>query len=470
VAPEEAQNYEPMMDRAARPGKSGMKLVLMAGFGAVLALMAVGAIDSIRANRGIELGNAKLIQSYVERHHSLERIRSTLYFSGTLVRDYLLESDPTAAEAQLNALRNVRGEMTTALKEYSIALGPEERDLFLELEKQVTAYWSELAPIFRWSAEERRGRGYEFLQTQILPRRTMMVGIADQIDAVSEKALVAGNRRSAELFNSFRRRILIMLALMLAVGLLVAGFSIAQILRLEKEARLRYQEIARARAELRELSAKLVDAQEQERRSISRELHDEVGQALSAVLVEIGNLTVITPEDNHEARRLLSTTKKLAEESMNAVRNLSLLLRPSMLDDFGLVPALHWQAREVSRRTGMRVHVAAENVSDELPEEHKTCIYRVVQEALHNCSRHADAHNVKIAADQEENRILLSVKDDGKGFDPYHVRGLGLIGMEERVKHLGGVFHVESRPGSGTLLKIELPLVQTASKAVEISV
>jgi signal transduction histidine kinase len=137
---------------------------------------------------------------------------------------------------------------------------------------------------------------------------------------------------------------------------------------------------------------------------------------------------------------------------------MTLLLRPSMLDDFGLVPALEWQAREVSKRTGLRVHVTAAETPEELPDEHKTCIYRVVQEALHNCSRHAQARNVRVVVSQGLAKILLSVEDDGRGFDAGRVRGLGLVGMQERVHHLGGEFEVHSEPGHGTRVAVELPL------------
>jgi signal transduction histidine kinase len=210
--------------------------------------------------------------------------------------------------------------------------------------------------------------------------------------------------------------------------------------------------------ELTDLSARLVSAQEEERRSISRELHDEVGQSLSALLMEAGNAAaLVAPKDAH-VRQHVESIKKLAEASVNIIRNMTLLLRPSMLDDFGLVPALEWQAREVSKRTGIRVHVAAADSAGELPDELKTCIYRVVQEALHNCARHAQARTVRVVVRQEESRIVLSVEDDGRGFDARRVRGLGLVGMEERVRHLGGAFHVRSAPGSGTKVDVELPL------------
>ena len=122
----------------------------------------------------------------------------------------------------------------------------------------------------------------------------------------------------------------------------------------------RYQEGARTRRELQELSARLLSAQEEERRAISRELHDEVGQSLSALLMEAGNAAAHVPPDSAEVRRHVDSIKRLAEASVNVIRNMTLLLRPSMLDDFGLVPALEWQAREVSKRTGLRVQVSAD--------------------------------------------------------------------------------------------------------------
>jgi signal transduction histidine kinase len=142
------------------------------------------------------------------------------------------------------------------------------------------------------------------------------------------------------------------------------------------------------------------------------------------------------------------------------VRDLALLLRPSMLDDFGLVPALNWHAREMTKRTGLSVVVAADDEADYLPDEHKTCIYRLVQEAVNNSTRHANARNVEVTVKREAERVLFSVRDDGAGFDTRFVRGLGLLGMEERVRRLGGQFRLDSHLGRGTLIAAELPLAQ----------
>ena len=255
------------------------------------------------------------------------------------------------------------------------------------------------------------------------------------------------------------------------MGLLLALFSVRRILGLENETSSHLREISRARTELKQLSARLVEAQEEERRAISRELHDEIGQALTGVLVEMANLSTLIRGGHVDAlEEKAAQIKGEVENSISVVRNLALLLRPSMLDDLGLVPALQWQAREVSKRSGVWVKVTAEQVSEDLPEGHKTCVYRVVQEALHNCMQHASAKHVEVTVRQEAEGLMLSIRDDGRGFDSRHGRGMGLLGMEERVSHLGGRFTVGSTPGQGTLLQVMLPLpvapAQPASEMV----
>jgi len=150
--------------------------------------------------------------------------------------------------------------------------------------------------------------------------------------------------------------------------------------------------------------------------------------------------------------------KSLAERSVETVRNMALLLRPSMLDDLGLIPALEWQGREVSRSSRIEVEVEAEGVSENLPDETGICLYRLVQEALHNAVRHSEARNARVRIEQSGGRIRLRVTDDGRGFDPSRTRGLGILGMEERVRRLGGKLRIQSEPGKGATVEAELPV------------
>src|SRR6185437_563724 len=198
---------------------------------------------------------------------------------------------------------------------------------------------------------------------------------------------------------------------------------------------------------------------EDERKTISRELHDEVGQILTGLRMELGSLW--RGEADAAFRERLDSVKGLAEETLRSVRNLALLLRPSMLDDLGLGAALRWQAKEFSARSGIPVSIDIEGEVNSLPEAFRICLYRAIQEALTNCLRHAEANRVTIAIVQEKDLVSASIQDNGRGFETssLRTRGLGLVGMEERVRALQGELTVSSRPGFGTLIRIELPLV-----------
>jgi signal transduction histidine kinase len=158
---------------------------------------------------------------------------------------------------------------------------------------------------------------------------------------------------------------------------------------------------------------------------------------------------------------LLQITKRLTEETLRTVWNIAMGLRPSTLDDSGIVPAVRWQASELSRRTCIPVELQIEGDFDHLGDEGRTCLYRVVQEALTNCARHAQAMTIQITMQGNKESVCLSIRDDGLGFDTARARGLGLIGIEERVKELGGSLAVRSWPHRGTLLRVEIPLASS---------
>ncbi len=435
------------------------RLALIAGFGGLLILMAFAGADGIRALQQIQTSNDRIRDDFLLRTQVLERIRSDLYLSGTYVRDYLLEPQPGNAEGHRYTLVETRTDMDAALQKYSRLLSSSESQPFGVLTRELAEYWRVLEPTFEWTADRRQKAGDAFLRDEVFPRRTSMLAIADQIGRLNEAQLNSGKVAVQGAFRQFRSRLMITIGLTISLGFALALFSTRKILKLEDKSAQHYNEMSNARAELKQLSARLLEAQEEERRLISRELHDEVGQALTGVLVEMANLSnLIRNKEESALSKKADQIKRLLEGSISVVRNMALLLRPSMLDDLGLVPALQWQAREASKRSGLWVRVAAEEVSDELTEDHKTCIYRIVQEALHNIVQHANAKNVRISVTQEADRLLLSIQDDGRGFNPPQERGMGLIGMEERVSALGGRLVVESASGAGTLLRVALPL------------
>jgi signal transduction histidine kinase len=420
--------------------------------------MALAGIDALRVLQQFRRSDDQIRRHYLSENHVLNDIRSDVYVSGTYVRDYLLEPEPRRADTYRTSLEEVRKHMQAALDSYGRQVAPAEVQHYTALRAELTDYSGVLAPVLQWDPAERRRSGYAFLRDEVFPRRQNMLALANRIDDLNEQQLDSGNRQVVALLVNFQTRLLLTLLAALALGLGLALFTMRRIFRLEEQARLQYVEVSEARTHLKELSARLVQAQEEERRSLSRELHDEVGQALSAVLVELHNLSAgIAFRSEEQSRLHVETIQGLVESTVGVVRNMALLLRPSMLDDLGLIPALKWQARESSKSTSMNVTVVAQLETDELPDQYKTCIYRVVQEALHNCARHSRAAMVRIRVEQQPDRLLLNIQDDGQGFDARQTKGLGLLGIQERVTRLGGTCQVHSRPGNGTTLSVELP-------------
>lgn len=440
------------------------RVAVLAGFGGLLAIITLAGIDSWRVMQEIRRNEAQIRQEFLSRNHLLNSIRSDVYLSGTYVRDYLLDPESDRAESYRDTLQQVRKEMDVALESYGNKLDAQESKHYTDLKIKLAGYWDILDPVLQMNARERQSKGYVFLRDEVFPRRKAMLDIANRIDDINEQQLNAGNERDAALLSSFQNRLAVTLLVTVLLGIGMAAFSTTRILKLESRAHMQYGEVSEARKQLENLSARLVQAQETERRSLARELHDEVGQALSAVLVELRNLSGgLAVQSEEQLSRHVETIKGLVENTVRTVRNMSLLLRPSMLDDLGLIPALRWQAREVSRQTSMDVTVSTDLVSDDLPDEYKTCIYRVVQEALHNSSRHSHATAVRIQVRQELRQLSLSIRDNGRGFDVKQSKGMGLLGIEERVAHLGGRCTIQSEPGSGTAIDIDLPFTREQS-------
>ena len=306
--------------------------------------------------------------------------------------------------------------------------------------------------------EERRRQAENMLAEHLVPVQKQILDWSGKLQAWNGERLQQADRSLVTQFANLQGSLSRVLAIGFGSGLLLVLGSMAYIVRLDRQTRARYVELARSRHALQQLSARLVDAQETERRAISRELHDEVGQSLGALLVDIGRLSTTLNGGHPEVKAQLDNLKSVAERTFQSVRNMALLLRPSMLDDLGLAAALEWQGREVSRRSEIEVSVESESVPENLPDEYKIYIYRLVQEALNNAVRHSGARNAKVVVERLAKSIVVRVTDDGRGFDPARSRGMGILGMEERVKRLGGALRVESQPGKGATVTADLPI------------
>lgn len=220
--------------------------------------------------------------------------------------------------------------------------------------------------------------------------------------------------------------------------------------------------LERIEEERRKAGTLAMRAQEEERRRLARDLHDEVNQALTAILLRLEALAQDSPDARLDE---VNELKRLVNQAMEELLNLARQLRPSALDDHGLLPAVETQLKRFSARTGVEVTLNADGEPDLLPEDVQTAVYRILQEALANIGRHAAATAVGVDVEVEDDRLELRIRDDGAGFDPLTVTrnggegpgaGLGLSGMAERARLAGGELDVRSSPGVGTTVTLRI--------------
>ena len=218
--------------------------------------------------------------------------------------------------------------------------------------------------------------------------------------------------------------------------------------------------------QLRLLSRQLLSAQEEERKMISRELHDQIAQTLTGINIQLATLKVEAAVNVKGLQKKITRTQRMVEKSVDIVHRFARELRPTVLDDLGLIPALHSFMKGFTRRTGIHVHFTTftSGMIEQLNNATRTVFYRVAQEALTNVARHAQASLVEVNFEKLPNAICLKIKDNGKSFQAQRVMHskrntrLGLIGMRERLEMVGGSFSVESAPGKGTTVRAQIPL------------
>jgi signal transduction histidine kinase len=438
-------------------GNRGLRFVLFLSFGGLLLLLLYSGISALDTMQKLHAAEDAARNRSLERKRVLATVILTADFYSTHMEAFLLSAKP-AEDRDASEVKQRADAARVAIEAYPRDRTPEEQALIAQLQTFLTEQDGVFRSVQEWKPQARQSRAQRLVSEDILPRRQRFVAVAQKIELMNEGQTIAATQASFREFGNLQDRLMRLLVLTLSSGLVLAGGSAIFILRLERQAKARYAELADNRRELQQLSARLVDAQETERRSISRELHDEVGQALGLLLIDAGQLSGRIGSGDEGSRELVQRIKGVAERTVQTVRNMALLLRPSMLDDLGLVPAVEWFARETSRRGEIEVEVQADELPQDLADELKLCIYRLVQEALNNAQRHAHAKSALVKLTRAGDAVRVQITDGGLGFDAKRTRGMGLLGMEERVKRLGGTIRIESKPGEGTSIVAELPL------------
>lgn len=445
-----------------------IRAALVLGFGLTLGLWVFAGWRFTGRIAQVQLEAEAVNERYVRAQTVLGDARSQVLLVSLSVRDALLDPDREAVSRARPAAVATFDRIDAELASYVPVLDMSEQARIDQLRQAMAALRARLLDVI---ADSNRSAldTYEVLRSRVVPQRQAVIDISDEVQELNRAAFVSQQVDLARIYRTTQRQMLIQLGLSLAASLAIALFATLYAGRLEARLRRQREREEQHADDLQKLSAKLIAAQEEERRGIARELHDELGQVLSAIKVEIAL-----------ARRALSgapesdalvDAETMADTALATVRDLSRLLHPSVLDDLGLPAAVDSYLRGFGARYNLRVELLADRMDERLQPEVEVTAYRIIQEALTNVSRHARAQSCRVYLQRLAATILITIEDDGIGFDPDAVTrpdlrtGLGLLGIRERASLLRGTLRLESARGGGTRITVELPAATPAPPA-----
>jgi signal transduction histidine kinase len=439
-----------------------IRAALLLGFGLTLGLWLFTGYDIAHRIGGLEQEAALINQRYMAAQEQLSTVRAQALLGSVYVRDALLDPDSATIEQYRRRLGEVYDEIDRTLRQYVPVLdSPTEQPRIDDFRREVDAFRATILDVLstdrsKWPTEAR-----QLLSERVMPRREAVIRLSDDAQAINRRVFVQQQARLAAVYAVAERLTWQRLGVALAASLGIALLATFYAARLENRLKRQRDRDLQNTRDLQRLSAKLITAQEEERRTIARELHDEVGQVLTAIKVEL-SLARRALEAQGTSADALETAQSIADAALHTVRDLSRLLHPSVLDDLGLPAAIDAYIQGFRNRHGVRVDLTVDGMQDRVTPDVEAAAYRIIQEALTNVARHSQAALCRVALQRQDNTLLITIEDDGRGFAAAEAHaseppGLGLIGIRERVSQLRGTIRLERSPEGGARLSVDLP-------------
>jgi signal transduction histidine kinase len=443
------------------PVRHGIRRVLLIGLGVVLALLLALGVYAARSLSSVSRAGMSTTREYFQQSERLERVHLLLSSAAGAVRDYLLDSDSLALPGHRERARRSWAQAIKAIGDYRAVASLERRPLTDRLDAQILGYWAVASRSLEMTGRQRSEDGVKLLIGQLVPLREQFLATISEIGTRDRVDLRSAAASTARFVQDAERRLWAAIALTVFLSLLVAGTTVLYLARLENAASAQYQASVKAGIELERLSRRLLTLQEDERRRIARELHDDYGQRMASLLFELA----AAAERADATPDLRLTIQNAGEHLGNIAKDLQQLsrsLHSAVLDKIGLEAAIRSDCSSLRQRIAWEVDFESVDVPKRLPEPLSLAAYRVFQEALQNALKHSQTSRLSVSLSVEGPDLVLRVKDYGLGFDAESgdaVGGLGLLSMRERLRMVGGAFAIQSEVGKGTQVAARLPMV-----------
>ncbi len=443
-----------------RPVRRGIRGVLLSGLSIVLALLLGLGVYAAGSLSSVSRAGTLTAREYFRQSERLESVHLLLSSTSGDIRDYLLDSDPKSLPRHREEARRSWSQAMKAIEDYKGVATSERRPLTDQLGAQVAAYWAIADRSLEMTGRERSAAGANLLLGQLVPLREKCLATISEIGSRDRADLRSSAASTARFVESAERRLWTAIGLTVFLSLLVAGTTVLYLARLENTALAQYEASIKAGFELERLSRRLLTLQEDERRRIAGELHDDYGQRMASLLFELAAIAEradATPNLRLVIQRMEEHLGNVAKD----IQQLSRSLHSAVLDKIGLEAAIRADCTSLRQRIAWEVDFQSLDVPRRLPEPLSLAAYRVFQEALQNALKHSQTHRLAVSLTVAGGDLVLRVNDYGHGFDAESANqagSLGLVSMRERLRMVGGQLVIHSEIGKGTQIEARVPI------------
>ncbi|MCC6263599.1 MAG: sensor histidine kinase [Bryobacterales bacterium] len=435
------------------------RMVLLLGFCALLLLVAAIGIYAARTVERLSNDEVAEVARQSLRRNLLKQADESLTAATTAVRDCLMGLDESAAEPHRKQARQAWQDAENAIAKYREAAG-DHAALTGRLTNELTLYWALAETTIQLDQKSRRTAATTVFVDQLVPLRDQFLNTLEELQRLEWQDLRSVAEQSDAIAGKARRRMWAGVGGACLLAALIVAFSFWHLKSLETSAISNYAEAATAAVELSNLSGRLFRSQEEERKRIAREIHDDFGQRMATLLYELSSLSERKDATQPMSAAIEGARERLAELAKD-IQNLSRGLHSAVLEKIGLVAAIRSDCALIAHRTHLEVNFESTGSYPRLPEEIALPVYRVYQEAMQNVIKHAKAGRADVSLSVENAHLTLRVKDYGIGFETSSLSSqtsLGLVTMRERLRIAGGKLRVHSTPSRGTEIEASVPL------------
>ncbi len=447
---------------------------LWIGLCIILSIFLIFVFYSSRQIRWLEDFQVNVVQRNRKDSLQLSRLQNDVYLLAISLRDLELSRSRYPIRDWEPEFKRLRNDMANAamLEDRYAVDTLASHDKRVQLRGALASFGQTADQVFALARQGQSAQARALIETDLENKRAVISEIVARLLVLNDQAQAVAADRIHSTYENVKTDIILITAILfllaLGTGLYTLQASRTTFAKLHHLA----EQLHVQSGQLRKLSWKLIDVQEETLRQVARDLHDEFGQILTAIGVMLNRAGRKVQDPDPVFLKDFESVKTIVEETLQKVRDQSQMFRPGILDDFGLDQTLEWFVRQFSRQAGKQVHFSGALTNECFPAEGAIHVYRIVQEALNNVARHSKATEAWVELEERGGELCLEIRDNGVGFEasPSSDRspgeGIGLMGMRERTEHLNGTLVIQSAPGKGTVISVRVPLKITARPPV----